>query len=65
MDLLKAIPVRPEIAQRKEDTKGFLHAEKAIERPFPVELHDRKTLGHALTRNYMLTCIVAFAGAIP
>jgi hypothetical protein len=57
--------MRPEIAEREEDTKGLLHAEEAIEGPFPVELFDREARGHALTSYNMLAGIIAFAGASP
>lgn len=64
-DLFPAIPMRPQVAEREEDTEGLLHAKEAIKGPFSIELLDGETRGHALVGNYMLTGIIAFAGAIP
>lgn len=61
--------VREEIEQREENAGGLLHAEKAPEWPFAVELNDRFEVGRfareALLSYDVLAGIVAFLRACP
>jgi hypothetical protein len=54
-----------EVEEREEDGKGLLHAEEAVEEPFPVELDDSYIGCDALVGNYVLAGVVAFCWAIP
>jgi hypothetical protein len=54
-----------EVEEREEDGKGLLHAEEAVEGPFPVELDDSYIGCDALVGNYVLAGVVAFCWAIP
>jgi hypothetical protein len=57
--------VGEEIKEREEDGEGFLHAEKAVEGPFPVELDDSYVGCDALVGDYVLAGVVAFCWAVP
>ena len=65
MHLLQAIPVRPQITKREGDAGGFLHAQKSVKGPFPVELLDLEAMLHSRIGDNVLASIVALAGAIP
>lgn len=56
--------VREEIKEGEKDGRRFLHAEKAVEWPFAMELKDRLKIwrfsGKALIRYNVLAEIIAF-----
>jgi hypothetical protein len=56
--------VSEKIEQRKDDGKGFLHAEETVEGPFAVELEDRFSVGRFASKAFIgddvLTGVVAF-----
>lgn len=64
-DLLKPLPVRPEIANGEEHGEGLLHAEEAVEGPFAVELDDVEAGGDAGGGDDVLAGVVAFGGTVP
>jgi hypothetical protein len=57
------------IQKREQNREGFLDAQKAIKRPFAMELHHRLDHGrisrHALVGDDMLTGIIALGRTIP
>jgi len=53
------------IDEREKDREGLLHAEEAVERPFPVELEDAFGIGNALIGDYVLAGVVALSGTVP
>lgn len=57
--------MREEIEEGEEDGEGFLHAEEAVEGPFPVELDNGFRCCDALVGYYVLACVIAFLWAIP
>jgi hypothetical protein len=57
--------VSPEIAEGPKDAEGFLHAEEAIEGPFPVELDDGLVMGDTVLGYDVLAGVIAFARACP
>lgn len=57
--------MRPEVTQGEEDAEGLLHAQKPIEGPFPVELHNFGPIFDASASDDVLAGVVAFAGAVP
>lgn len=61
--------MRQKVEQREDDGEGLLHAEKAVEWPFAVELEDWFTVGRfageALVGDDVLAGIIAFGGAVP
>jgi len=57
--------VREKVKEGEEDREGLLHAQEAIEWPFPVELDDSLVGCDALVGDYVLTCVVAFGRACP
>src|ERR1700754_3710587 len=58
-----AVVVREEVEEREEDGEWLLHAEEAVEGPFPMELKDRlavrRVARFADVCDYMLACVVA------
>lgn len=64
-DLAEAGHVRPEIGEGEEHAEGLLHAQEAVEWPFAVELDDVLAGLDAAICDYVLTGVVAFAGAVP
>jgi hypothetical protein len=61
--------VSEEVKQRKNDGKGFLHAEETVKGPFAVELEDwfavRGFAGEAFVGYDVLAGVVAFGRAVP
>jgi len=57
--------VGEEVEEREEDGEGLLHAEEAVEGPFPMELDDFYISCDALVGDYVLAGVVAFCWAIP
>lgn len=57
--------MRPQVAEGKQHAEGLLHAEEAVERPFPVELDDGEGGGHATGCDDVLARVVTLGGAIP
>lgn len=57
--------MRQEIKEGEEDGEGLLHAQEAIEWPFPVELDNFIICCDALIGDYVLACVVAFGRARP
>lgn len=57
------------VKEREEDREGLLHAEEAVEGPFPVELQHGAAVGRvaceALVRHDVLAGVVAFGRAVP
>jgi hypothetical protein len=64
-DFREAVLVSEEVEEREEDGERLLHAEEAVERPFPVELDDSYTSRDALVGDYVLAGVVAFCWAVP
>lgn len=62
---LQAVLVREEIEEREEDAEGLLHAQKAIEGPFAVELDDFFDCSDTDVGYDVLTSVVAFSGTVP
>jgi hypothetical protein len=56
----EAILVGEEVEEREEDGEGLLHAEEAVEGPFPMELDDFYIGCDALVGDYVLAGVVAF-----
>jgi hypothetical protein len=58
-----------EVEEGEEDRGWLLYAEKAPERPFPVELHDgvevRRVAGEALVGDDVLADVIAFRRTRP
>lgn len=57
--------MREEIEEREEDAERLLHAEEAIEGPFPVELDDLLVCGDPDVGYDVLAGVVAFGWAVP
>ncbi len=57
--------MREEIQEGEKNGKRLLHAQEAVERPFPMKLDDRIGFCDALIGNYMLASVVALSRAIP
>lgn len=61
--------MREVVEQREDDAEGFLHAEEAVKGPFAMELvdrgHVRRITGETCRGDDVLTCVVAFGGAVP
>jgi hypothetical protein len=57
--------VGKEVEEREEDGEGLLHAEEAVEGPFPVELDYFYISCDALVGDYVLAGVVAFCWAVP
>lgn len=64
-----AVVVGEEVEERKDDGKGFLHAEEAVKGPFAMELEDGFAVwwvaGEALVGDDVLAGIVAFRRTVP
>lgn len=52
--------MRVEVEGGEEDRERFLNTEKAVERPFTMELNNGLVGNYALIRNDVLAGIVAF-----
>ena len=57
--------VGEEVKEGEEHGEWLLHAQKAVERPFSVELDDGLKFGDPVVGYDVLAGIVAFGGAVP
>jgi len=57
--------VGEEVKEREEDREGLLHAQEAVEGPFPMELDDILPRGNPLVSYDVLAGVVALCGTCP